>query len=183
MVPFRSCLGSVLQKPPTCRCFGDPATSEPQGDGQRNVLSPEHSLAGGDDTSQCFQEILKIPALHKTRRAEDLREEKIGSFLSARAEQRRERSLVPAGCSHGGRNLWGHSHHPQHPNQAWEGRDCDHWVWSKQGRTQAWISHCGLSRTIANSPAEGVVSMSPMQRILRMITHLPHFLKSLRAVH
>lgn len=28
MVPFRSCRGSVLQKPPTCRCFGDPARSE-----------------------------------------------------------------------------------------------------------------------------------------------------------
>lgn len=60
------------------------------------------SLAAGDDTSQCFQERLKIPALHKTRRAEDPREEEMGSFLSARAEQRRERSLVLAGCSRGG---------------------------------------------------------------------------------
>lgn len=107
MLPFRSCLGSVLQKPPTCRCFGDPATSEPEGDGPEECpLSGALSLAGGDDTSQCFQEILKIPALHKTRRAEDPREEEMGSFLSARAEQRRESSLVLAGCSLGGGNLW-----------------------------------------------------------------------------
>lgn len=58
-------------------------------DGCRNVPS----LAGGADTSQCFQEILKIPALHKSGRAEDPREE-VGSFLSARTKQSRGRNQL-----------------------------------------------------------------------------------------
>lgn len=139
---------------------------------------PRALLAAADDTSQCFQEILKIPALHKTRRAEDPREEEMGRFLSARAEQRRERSPVLAGCSHGG-GICGDIA-ITHSIQARPGKGGN--VATEQGRTQAWISHCSLSRTIASSPAEGVVQMSPIQGILGMITHLPHFLKSLRAV-
>lgn len=122
---------------------------------------------------QRFQEILKIPALHKTGRAEDPREEEMGTFLSARAERRRERSLVLAGRSHRGR-IRGEarggvnirlSHHLQHPREspffAGEGNDSGRWVWSRRGllwgRARAWLSHRSVSRTIANSSAEGVV--------------------------
>lgn len=132
-------------------------------------LSPQHSLAAGDDTSQRLQEILKIPALHKTRRAEDAREEEMGKvFLSAREGEEPGPGRVW--------DPWGRSHHPQHPRLGKGGTVA---TGSGAGRrTRAWISHCSLPRTIANSPAEGVVEM----RILRMITHLPHFLKSLGAV-
>lgn len=162
-------LGSLLQSHPL---GGALVTLAGLGAGrwpQECPLWQQLSLAGGDDTSQCFQEILKIPALQKAGRAEDLR------------ERRRWEAFCLQGLSRGGRGACsqrdtgsgagscggasaGLSHHPQCPCESprcWAGRGCGCWLWSSQGllqgRAQAWLSHHSLCRTIASSSAEGAV--------------------------
>lgn len=114
-----------------------------QGRWARACPRPEEgSLIGGGDTSQGFQETLKISALREPRRA------------------RRVEAMVCEGRAEQDKNLGrGCPQHPAVPILCWgqgqgeAGADTD-FAW---GTARTRISHRSAHRTIANSSAEGVI--------------------------